>query len=198
MIDGIENTLKQQTSAWIKYPLYVTLYAVCGAVLVVSYLWAAAHWPSDKAGQTVIATPAKEVAKVERVEVPVKVITVYKTTPALKKKIGLPQPIVDDAKESILASSKIPAGERAHTVTTVLNTETGKSETYTRTDPLPFLAYESRGEVGAYYGFKQGQPVTRLQIRHDFIQAKALHVGVIGSIDSDRASFIGFGVSYKY
>lgn len=52
----------------------------------------------------------------------------------------------------MIASSKLPAGERAKTVTTVINTETGHSETYTRTDSLPWVAVESRGEIGMYYG----------------------------------------------
>jgi len=156
----------------------------------------------EKAGEVVVATPAKEVTKVEKVELPVKKITVYKTTPTLKKKLSLPKPVIDNDAESILASSKIPAGERAKTVTTVINTETGFSETYVRTDPLPWLAFESRGEAGMYYGIKNGQPAARLQVRQDFIQVKALHVGVIGSVDIAAGGkpdyFVGVGVSYKW
>jgi hypothetical protein len=172
-----------------------------GVIATGGWLYHVRNALPDKAGQVVIATPAKEVASVEKVEVPVKKVTVYKTTPALKKKLDLPQPVIDDQQQAVLASSKIPAGERAHTVTTVINTDTGKSETYTRTDPLPWLAFENRGEVGVYVGVKNGQQALRLQARQDFVQVKALHLGVVGSVDVSAGKpdvFVGAGVSYRW
>ncbi len=128
-------------------------------------------------------------------------VAVYQGGAPLKRKLTLPQAVVDNDKESVLTSSKIPSGERAHTVTTVINTDTGASETYVRTDPLPWVAYESRGEVGMYYGYKGAQQAIRLQARQDFIQVKALHIGVIGSVDVSAGKpdfFAGVGVSYRW
>jgi hypothetical protein len=153
-------------------------------------------------GQTVVATPAAEVAGTPKVGVPIKApVAVYRTTPALKKNLALPQQVIDDQRESVLASSKIAAGEHGKTVTTVINTETGKSETYVRTDPLPWLAFESRGEVGVYYGIKNGQQAVRIAARQDFVQVKALHLGVIGSVDLAAGRpdyFAGVGVAYRW
>lgn len=155
----------------------------------------------EVAGQVVLATAAREVTMAPKVEVPLQKITVYKSPPVLKKKLSLPQEVVDDDKASVLASSKIAAGEHGKTVTTVINTETGKSETYVRTDPLPWFAFESRGEVGLYYGIKNGQQAARVQARQDFIQVKALHFGVIGSVDLAAGRpdyFAGVGVAYRW
>lgn len=193
-----ETRMRGPTLAWFTWPLWVTVMAAILFGFFSAWSWWVAHSPADKAGQVVQATPAKEVAKAERVDVPVKAVAVYKGGAKLKKKIGLPQTVVDDPKQEVIASSRIPAGEHAHTISTAINTETGKSETYVRTEPSPLLAFENRGELGLYYGMKQGQRVTRIQIRQDFVQVKALHVGVIGSIDSDRTSFVGFGMAMRW
>lgn len=197
-LDDIKDRLSRPTASWFLWPVYLTFIAALGIMIFAGWTWAIAHMSSDKAGQVVIATPSKEVAKQEVVNIPIKSVDVYKSGKTIKKKLNLPQPVVDDTKAEVLASSKIPSGERAHTVSTVINTDTGKSETYVRTDPLPWLAYENRGEIGLYYGIKSGERVTRLQARQDFIQAKTLHVGVVGSIDSDRQSFVGVGVAYRW
>lgn len=174
---------------------------VAAAVAVIGWLY---FKPApEKAGQVVVATESKEVAPVAKESVPVKAgkVTVYQGGAAVKKKLTLPQPVVDDKNAAVLASSKIPAGERPHTVTTVLNTETGASETYVRTDPLPWLAYENRGEIGLYYGIKNGQQAVRLQATQDLVQVKALHLGVIGSMDMANGKpdlFVGVGVAYRW
>lgn len=158
----------------------------------------------EKAGQVVVATEAKEVALAPKVDVPIASgkVKVYQGGAALKKALTLPQAVVEDSKEEVLASSKVPADEHSHTVTTVINTDTGKSETFVRTDPLPWLAYENRREVGLYYGTKNGQATVRLQAKQDFIQVKALHVGAIGSIDMAAGAkpdtFIGVGITYRW
>jgi len=173
------------------------------ALIVVGWLyWESRHIP-EKVAQVVIATPSKEVKNTPKKTVKPKQVEVYNGGVKLKAKLNLPAALIHDDQQSVIASSKIPAGEHSKTVTTVLNTESGKSETYVRTDPLPLIAYESRGEIGAYYGIKRGEPTIRIQARHDFVQVKALHIGVIGSIDRTVSTgktdnFIGVGVSYKF
>ena len=84
--------------------------------------------------------------------------------------------------------------ERQHTVTTVINTETGVPETFDRVEPLPWVAVNTKTQVGVFYGVKQGTPVARLQAEQEFLQIKALHFGAIGSLDSDATYFAGVGV----
>jgi hypothetical protein len=175
---------------------------LAGLIATGGWLYHVRNALPDKAGQVVVATPAAEVAGTPKQTVQVKAgVDVYKNTPGLKKKLTLPSAVIEDEKQSVLASSKVPAGEHAHTVTTVINTDTGKSETYVRTDPLPWVAYENRGEVGLYYGLKGGQQAVRLQARQDFVQVKALHLGVVGSVDMVSGKpdyFLGVGAAYRW
>src|SRR3990167_2366386 len=122
----------------------------CFAALAAVAGWLYWDRPSEKVGEVVIATPAKEVALVPVIDVPVRSVKVYKGGATVKKKLNLPATVVEDKREEVLASSKIAAGEHSKTVTTVLYSETGRSETFVWSDPLPWLAYESRGEIGAY------------------------------------------------
>ena len=68
----------------------------------------------------------------------------------------------------------------------------------------PWLAIETRGEFGLVYGykFKAGElgsrPVARLQLKYDVLRVKALTIGAVASVDSDRDAFVGIGLSYKW
>lgn len=157
--------------------------------------------PDLAAGQVTVAEPAQEMRETPKENVVIPTVQVYQGGAKVKKKLTLPSSVVDDDKQKVIASSRIPGGERAKTVTTVIDTESGKSQTYVRVEPLPWLAYESRGEVGLYYGIKNGQPTTRLQVRQDLVQVKALHAGVIGSVDIANGKpdyFVGVGVAYRW
>lgn len=182
----------------VRIPLEIAL------VIGLSICWFYFKPTPEKAGQVIVATPAKEVKRVPVVDTKIVsgTVAVYKGGAKLKKKLTLPKAIVDDAKKEVLASSKIPTGEHSHTVTTVIDTDTGRSTTYVRADPLPWIALESRGEVGMYAGMKDGQQAVRVQVRQDFVQVKALHAGMVGSVDMvtglKASYFVGIGVSYKW
>ena len=139
------------------------------------------------------ATPAPEVAKVptERVEI-VPPIQVYK--PAAKKKLKLPEPVQQDAAQHVIASSKTANDERQHTITTVIDANTGNATTYDRVDPLPWIAVNTKSEVGLYYGYRGGEQVVRLQGKQELLQVKALHLGAIATADSDGETFVGAGL----
>jgi hypothetical protein len=161
---------------------------------------------ANQAGQTVTAAPAKEVARTPRVNVPVKApVKVYAGGAALKGGIQLPQHVVEDEHVEVLASSKIDGrDEHPKTVTTVLNVETGESETYVRTDPLPWFVMSSRGGVGMYGGLKNGEPAVRLEARQEVFRVKALSFGGVASIDqplngsSSPDWFVGVGAEWHW
>lgn len=139
------------------------------------------------------ATPAPEVAKVptERVEI-VPPIQVYK--PAAKKKLKLPEPVQQDAAQHVIASSKTANDERQHTITTVIDANTGNATTYDRVDPLPWISVNTKSEVGLYYGYRGGEQVVRLQGKQELLQVKAMHLGAIATVDSDGETFVGAGL----
>lgn len=138
------------------------------------------------------ATPAKEVAKEETVPVQVaEPVQVYR--PAAKAKLKLPEHVQADTEQHVVASSKTANDERQHTITTTLDTSTGVFATYDRAEPLPWVAVNTKTQVGLFYGLKGGDPVMRLQAQQEFLQVKAVHLGVVGTIDSDSTYFVGAG-----
>jgi hypothetical protein len=121
-------------------------------------------------------------------------IKVFK--PEAKKKLKLPSHIVEDKKQSVIASSKTANDERQHTVTTVIDTTTGKSTTYDRVEPLPIFAINTKSMVGMYYGIKNGQQAIRVEAHQEVFQIKAVHVGAVASADFmpiGTDTFIGVG-----
>lgn len=151
-------------------------------------------------GLNIEATPAKEVKLQPRIDKPIKSPTVKVYPAAVKNAIKLPEVVQDNPALDVIASNQIPADDHPRTITTLINTDTGESQTYVRRDPLPWLAWNTQGEAGLYMGIKNGTPAARLEARQGFVQVKALHFGVIGSIDQPLSGqqntdyFIGAGV----
>jgi hypothetical protein len=185
----------------------IWLIAVCIA-LVLAAFWVRNfiedHQPIPEGA--VKAPPAPEVKKVEKVEVTPKApVKVYKTTPKLKKGLGLPEPIVEAPQEHVLASTKVePEGRHPHTVITTINEDTGETETYTRTDPLPWFVTSSRGSAGIYMGLKNGTQTARLQVEQELFSVKSVHFGAIATVDqpvngpAGTDYFIGIGAKYEW
>lgn len=146
-------------------------------------------------GVHVEATPAREVAYVPRVAVPVRHVQAY--APEAKKKLKLPPAVQYNPDKHVVASTRTPADERPHTVTTVLDATTGDFTTYDRAEPLPWVAVNTKSEAGAFYGYRNGEPALRFQARQELLQVKALHVGAIASADATASAvdgFVGVGV----
>lgn len=141
------------------------------------------------------ARPAPEVAREPREPVPVTApLQVYK--PAAKKKLKLPTEIQQAPQKRVAASTLTANDERAHTVTTVLDTSTGIFTSYDRAEPRPWLAPATRTEVGVFYGLRDGGRVIRIQGQQELLQVKALRLGAIASVDVGSGgvdSFIGVG-----
>ena len=156
-----------------------------------------------KGGESVIATeaPALRGAPTETVAIkaPVKVFK-GKT----KERLKLPTTVQKDEKKQVIAATQAPASLRPTTTSTVVDIETGAVETYTKQDPYPWLAIETRGEIKLAHGYKWkssmpvAERVTRLQVNYDVLRVKALTIGATGTLDTDRDAFIGVGVSYKW
>ena len=167
--------------------------ALFAAAIVMWSLWPR---PSPPVGESAPLPPAKEVVKVERVRTEVKVVYVY--PPTVKAKLDLPAAIQQDAAKQVTATGKLQAQERPYTLTSVLDTNTGISEVYARPDPLPWIGPGKRGEVGLAYGIKDGEPTARLYASRDLIRVKALHAGVMATLDHDGEAFAGGFVSMRF
>ena len=127
--------------------------------------------------------------------VPVAPVIVYK--PAAKVELQLPSTVQADPAKHVVAATTTPNDERQHTVTTVLDSGTGKFTTYDRVEPQPWIGVSTKSEVGAYLGMKNGQPAVRLAGRQEFLQVKSVHVGAVGDVDVTQDgrvdSFVGVG-----
>lgn len=146
--------------------------------------------------------PAAAVRLAPKVSVKMKSpIKAYK--PDTKAKLRLPDAVIADNDKQVLAATTIRSSERPQTVTTVIDAGTGDSKTYVKSEPLPWVATESRGEVRIDYAYKfraspVPTPVVRLTLRHDVIQVKGFHLGLNATVDTDRDAFIGVGVGYRW
>lgn len=159
--------------------------------------------PAPAGGPSVIATEAPAVKGAPRKKVAVKAPVEIIGGDA-KKNTNLPESIQKDDNEQVVASSQNKANLRPTTTTTVLNVETGKFDTFVKTDSYPWLAYEPRGSIGLAYGFKYShvmhasQTVGRLQADYELVRVKAFKLGLTGSVDSDSTAFVGVGVKYQW
>lgn len=185
-----------------------TLGAIVAVTVVIILLMWGVHVlirdPLPPPEVSIVATPAAEVEDAPKVPVQVTApIKVYQGGGKIKRQLQLPAPVAADPVQEVIAATTVRADTRPHTVTTVINTQTGESETYVRRDPLPWLAWDTSGDIGAYIGVKNGQQAVRLQLRQGVVQVKALHLGLIGSVDQSMGGtatmgstdyFVGAGV----
>lgn len=150
--------------------------------------------PPIPAGMTVQAIPAPEIKAEPKMEIKPVSVKVYRH--AVKGKLKLPELVANDSSQYVIASNTTANDERPHTITTTINQSTGDIQTFDRTDPLPWMAINTKSEVGIYYGVKHGEQAIRIEGRQELLQIKTVHLGAIASADMTRAgadTFIGIG-----
>lgn len=141
--------------------------------------------------------PDKRLSAVPKVDIAPPKVPVY-TAPA-KQKLKLPDEIKDDPNKYVLTSARLPKDTHPQTITTVIDAQTGEVQTFTRREPLPWLAVEQTGELRLDYGIKNGfERVGRITLREDLLQVKTLHLGVHATLDTDGAWFAGAGVGWQW
>lgn len=151
-------------------------------------------------GAHVEATPAKEVRRIGKESIETAPVQVYK--PAAKEKLELPAVVKSSPTAHVVAATTTPNDERQHTVTTVLDSSTGEFTTFTRAEPLPWVAVSTKSEVGAYLGLKNGEPALRVEGRQELLQIKAVRIGARASADLTQSghvdTFIGVGAHVRW
>jgi len=180
-------------------------YVAAGIVVLLAAggygVWLFTRQPVDTT-VAVVAKPAPAVVKVKRKVVPVKQVVVY--AEEAKANLKLPPSVIANNEQQVTGATTVAPTERRVTVTSVLDTQTGETTTYTKPEPYPWIAVESRGEARFDYGYKvsRGQtipmPVGRLSVVHDFVQVKGFHAGVNVALDTDGAAFAGVGIGYRW
>ena len=163
----------------------------------------AAGWGLNKPGpspESVPAVVAPEVKQAPTVRVKTPPVKAY----AGKAKVDLKLPAAVQAAPDthVVAATQVPSSQRPQTITTTLDAQTGEFQTYVKTDPYPWFAIETRGEVRLAGGYKIDgstvKPVLRLGVGYDVVRIKAFTAGVVGTVDSDGDAFLGVGVAYRF
>ena len=135
---------------------------------------------------------SKDVTKVDKETLKCIPVIVYKDL--AKDKLGLPQTVVVAPEQRVLGATQVNTNEHPTTVSAVLNTATGETSFYQRLDPLPWMAFNRRYEIGvSYLPFNKDSidKLIALDGRIEFIQIKALRAGLTGAIDTDGGYKVG-------
>jgi hypothetical protein len=155
--------------------------ALTAAVLVFCYLWWQKLTEQAPVGVAVEAKPSKVLSQVPTAVVPVASVVAYK--PAAKTKLRLPKPVQDDPAAVVTSATSVPADIRPATVTTLLDTKTGKTTAYITRMEMPWLAINVRGEAGIGYFQTRDGAVARLSIRQGLVSVKAVRVVAEATFD---------------
>lgn len=183
-------------------------FLVIGVAILV--LWMQWMIKDDSATQVpvavhAIATPAKQVKAIPKHQSPIKngAVRVYESRAKIELK--LPEAILHDEAKQVLESTKVTADYHDQTVTTIVDTETGDTQTLVRREPLPWLAWRDNGAAGLYAGIKNGQPTARLELKQNIFSVKAVHFGAVATLDQPLNSalstpdyFVGVGAEYRW
>ena len=129
----------------------------------------------------------------ETVNVPVQVYA-----PEVKKELGLPKPVVADAKKRVVASAAVPPSEQSTHVTAVLDTGTGGVELFQYSEPRPFFGRDGLATVGASYGLFDGTPSWTAFGTYNFLRIGSVRLGATTAITQGSHWYAGFQVSYSW
>lgn len=201
------SSMQQEPNKILFYSLIVfcvlAFFALCYVGYEI-YKLSKIKYPVAPVGLNVIAKPAPEVITVPRVSKPIKSKIVKVYPESIKSEIKLPDVVQNDTKLDVIASHQVPADDHPQTITTLINTDTGESQTFVKRDPMPWLGLNYRGEAGIYVGVKNGEQTARLEVKQEVLQIKSLHIGVTSSIDQpinsavDTSYFVGAGAWMRW
>ena len=205
LFSAFDNIKKTLNGAIVKFLIEIFL-IMSLAVVVIYYFNKFVHDITPKPTETnsVVATPSLIVKDEPLAQVKIKTpIKVFKRSQKIKEKSKMPEAIVNNNNEKVIASISIPKDDMfPKTVTTILNVDTGITTSFIKDEPLPFLSLNRHGDIGLYYGIKNGYSAVRLQANQGIIDIKEIHVKAIGSIDQltngQTDYFVGVGASYNW
>jgi hypothetical protein len=173
---------------------------VAGVMLVLS-LMAAYKFHAQPEQPAVAGSQAKAIAG--KTTAPIQISNNIQAYPdKAKVDLRLPDDVLQNQFQHVVAATTTKASLHPSTVTAVTDTDTGDTTLYIHRDPLPWMARESSTEVDLDYGYKGGVGAGRLEMRltvsRDLLQLKALHLGVMGSVDQDRSLYTGIRAAVRW
>jgi len=81
----------------------------------------------------------------------------------------------------------------------VLDTKTGESKLIAKQQPVPFIDFENKKEIGVRYGatIKNGMEAD-IYGRWDFLRIGNVHLGVYGEANTSGDAKAMVGISYRW
>lgn len=174
---------------WPVRTMIVSALVCCGAVAI--YFWMK---PPDFA---VPATPAPVLESIptEQVAAP-ETVKVY--AKKAKMKLNLPVAVVADERKQVVTSSRVAPDRNPHTVTTVMNLDTGEFDTFDRKEPLPWIAKANETALAIGAVMKDSGATWRLKARRDLLQMKQLYGYAEAQLDGDREASAGVFIEWRF
>lgn len=174
---------------WPVRTMIVSALVCCGAVAI--YFWMK---PPDFA---VPATPAPVLASIptEQVAAPA---TVQVYAKKAKTKLSLPVAVVADERKQVVTSSRVAPDRNPHTVTTVMNLDTGEFDTFDRKEPLPWIAKANETALAIGAVMKDSGATWRIKARRDLFQMKELYGYAEAQLDGDREASAGVFIEWRF
>lgn len=186
---GAWHGAKDFVTRWWKIAVIVTV-----VLFIAGWLYATFTGRVLPVSESVTATQAPEINNdLWKVDVmPLKPIQARAGQP-IKRKLNLPEPMVQNKDVVVLDAVLIPEDGRRHTVTPTLNTATGAIETMVRKEPLPWFKYSTKGAATVGYGVTDVGIAVRLGARQEFACVKMLCLGATATVDQPVAPLNGMG-----
>ena len=142
------------------------------------------------------APPAKEITKYQTIIKPCPGIKVYPEK--AKEKLGLPEAIAANPQADVVAATKLPPDTHHHTITAIYNAETLAVTLHDRRDPLPWLAFNRRHELGLAYGYSNAGTTAKVYGRMELLQLKTAKIGLVGDVDNNGGWFGGVNIGFAW
>jgi hypothetical protein len=164
-------------------------------VIAMAYLaWLHFSAPKAPVGAIVAAKVAPQAVNIPKVVIHPKAVKVYHAS--AKKALPLPQAVIDDKNVQLIEATRVESDDHPHTISTVINTETGETTTFDRREPLPWVTLRRSGALGLEHDLFRG--IDTLYVRQDFVQVKSVVIEGKLAYNSERSGEASIIVEWRY
>lgn len=169
-----------------------------GIILAAAGLYYLSPWDTSPVGKSVPAQVSREAAGAATHPILVPQIEILPET--IKPKLSLPPAIVSDRKKQVISTARVGVDDRAHTVTTVIDTVTGQAQAFDRAEPLPWIEVSHRREFVAGIGKSwQGETALNLAASQEWLRVKAVRISTQEQaivMPSQTLAFVWINISF--
>jgi hypothetical protein len=170
------------------------------ALIAAGYAWYKEEHPTTVSKTQYVNIPQIKVVKdIKTVYVKVPQVETLSKPEAVDKLKLKDEDVAKNPDKQITTTAVVPAYDGKTNVISVMDTKTGQSEIIAKEQPLPFLAFENKREIGVRggYSIKNYQEVD-IYGRWDFVRIGNVHVGIYGDANSAGDAKAMISVGYKW